>query len=239
LAGLIRTDIAFSSEILTLANSALFGFRTEITSILQATVLLGLERVKAIALTVGLRSYLTDSLQIPALLACWRHSLACALISEELATPNFVERDVAYVSGLMHDIGRLALTVVEPLKYSNLLLEAEEKPVNILERERELFGADHCEAGRWLAQQWNLPKDLVEVISRHHAPPKSNEFDMVALVRMACTLADCIGFSAAPPLRALKFQDILRGMPSSALKRFALDQQQLTFKVAMKINSVQ
>ncbi|HEY6290612.1 MAG TPA: HDOD domain-containing protein [Terriglobia bacterium] len=85
LAALIRTDIAFSSEILTLANSALFAFRTEINSILQATVLLGLGRVKAIALTVGMRSYVTDSLKLPALLACWRHSLACAVLCEEMA----------------------------------------------------------------------------------------------------------------------------------------------------------
>ena len=53
---------------------------TEITTILQAAALLGLNRVKGIAMTVGLKSYLTDSLKMPALLASWRHSLACALV---------------------------------------------------------------------------------------------------------------------------------------------------------------
>src|SRR5215472_15797613 len=69
LAALIRSDVAFSSEVLTMANSALFTFRNEITGILQATVLLGLQRVKAVALTVGMRSYLLNSLEIPGVLA--------------------------------------------------------------------------------------------------------------------------------------------------------------------------
>jgi len=78
LAGLITADPAFSTEILILANSPLFAFRTEIKSILQATALLGLQRVKALALTVGIKGYLADSLKIPVLRACWQHSLACA-----------------------------------------------------------------------------------------------------------------------------------------------------------------
>jgi len=239
LAALIRSDIAFSSEILTLANSALFAFRTEITSILQATVLLGLGRVKAIALTVGMRSYVTDSLKLPALLACWRHSLACAVLCEEMAPACMFERDVAYVAGLMHDVGRLALTVVEPVRYSNLILEAEEQAFNVLDREREMFGVDHCEAGRWLAEQWKLPAHFAEVTAHHHEPCKPGKFDMVSLVQVACRLADCIGFSAVRPLDPVSFDSILAELPLAARKRLTFDQPELTFKVAMKINSVE
>ena len=239
LAALIRADVAFSSEILTLANSALFAFRTEITSILQATVLLGLARVKAIALTVGLRSYLTNSLKIPALLACWRHSLACAVLCEAIAPACFFERDVAYVAGLMHDVGRLALTVVEPVKYSNLILEAEEKALNVLDRERELFGVDHCEAGRWLVEQWKLPPQFAEIAAHHHDSRSPEKFDMVALARMSCRLADCIGFAAVRPLDTPSFDEILSELPPAAHKRVLLDREELTFKVAMKINSVE
>src|ERR1700722_4322995 len=79
LAGVIRTDVAFSSELLTLANCPLFATSAEIKTVLHAAALLGLNRVKGIAMTISLRSYLTDSLRMPALLACWRHSLACAI----------------------------------------------------------------------------------------------------------------------------------------------------------------
>ncbi len=239
LAALIRSDVAFSSEVLTMANSALFTFRTEITGILQATVLLGLQRVKAVALTVGMRSYLMDSLKIPGVLACWRHSLACGVVCEELAGPCMVERDTAYLGGLMHDVGRLALTVVEPLQYSNLLLAAEENAVNILDEERKLFGVDHCQAGCWLSEQWKLPQQFAEIAAHHHDHQLPAKFDLLALVHVACRLADCIGFSAVRPTRPLKFPDVLRDLPLPARSNFGVSQEDLTLKVAMKINSIE
>ncbi|HEY6290613.1 MAG TPA: HDOD domain-containing protein [Terriglobia bacterium] len=139
----------------------------------------------------------------------------------------------------MHDVGRLALTVVEPARYSNLILEAEGKALNVLDRERELFGVDHCEAGSWLAEQWKLPPHFAEVAAHHHEPCKPGKVDMVSLVQVACRLADCIGFSAVRPLNPLSFDSILLELPSAAHKRLAFDQSELTFKVAMKINSVE
>jgi putative nucleotidyltransferase with HDIG domain len=239
LAELIRSDVAFSSEVLTMANSALFTFRTEITGILQATVLLGLQRVKAVALTVGMRSYLVDSLKIPGVLACWRHSLACALVCEELAGACMIERDAAYLAGLLHDVGRLALTVVEPLQYSNLLLAAEENTLNMLEEEQKLFGMDHCQAGRWLAQQWKLPPHFAEIAEHHHDRQTTGKFDLLALVQLACRMADCIGFWAVRPARSLNFRDVLRDLPLPARTNFGMSQEDLTLKVAMKINSIE
>lgn len=239
LAALIRSDVAFSSEVLTMANSALFTFRTEITGILQATVLLGLQRVKAVALTVGMRSYLMDSLKIPGVLACWRHSLACGLVCEELAGACMIERDAAYLAGLMHDVGRLALTVVEPLQYSNLLLAAEENAMNVLGEERELFGMDHCQAGRWLAEQWKLPQQFAEIAAHHHDHQIPGKFDLLSLVHVACRLADCIGFFAVRPAQPLKFRDVLRDLPLAARTSAGVTQEDLTLKVAMKINSIE
>lgn len=239
LAALIRSDVAFSSEVLTMANSALFTFRTEITGILQATVLLGLQRVKAVALTVGMRSYLIDSLKIPGVLACWRHSLACALVCEELAGSCMIERDAAYLAGLMHDIGRLALTVVEPLQYSNLLLAAEENTMNILDEERSLFGMDHCQAGRWLAEQWKLPQQFAEIAAHHHERQGTGKFDLLALVQVSCRLADCVGFWAARPSKPLRFRDLLSDLPLPARTNPGISQEDLTLKVAMKINSIE
>ena len=238
LAALVQMDIAFSTEILTLANSALFAFRSEITSILQASVLLGFERLKAIALTVGLRSYVRNFLT-PGLFACWRHSLACAVVSEQLAAACSLERDQAYVAGLMHDIGRLALATVEPVAYKGLLAEAEKKNIDVLSREEELFGVDHPEAGKWLAEQWNLPKLFSDVAALHHREPAVGEATIVGLVRVACRAADCIGFPAVRTHRPSELQEILRGLPGSAASRVNLDHDQLASMVETKIKSVE
>ncbi len=238
LADVIRADVAFSSEILTLANCALFATRTEITTILQAAALLGLNRVKGIAMTIGLRSYLTDSLKMPALLACWRHSLACAIVSEDLASACRMERDAAYLAGLLHDIGRLGLSVVEPLAYAELIHEADEGPVDVPARERELFGLDHCEAGKWLAQQWKIPARFAEVAERHHQPVRPGKVDFLAIVQLSCQLADAVGFAAVRPARAPNFKEILGHLPQTALQRFDTDRDSLALKVATKINLI-
>jgi putative nucleotidyltransferase with HDIG domain len=235
----IQADLSLSAEVLTLANSVLFGFRTEIKNILQATALLGAGRVKAIALTVAMKTYLTESFQIPALLACWRHSLACALLAEELAKASLVEKDFAHTAGLLHDIGRLALGMIKPIEYGNLLASSEESRLDALESERELFGMDHCQAGRWLTQAWKLPKVFLDVAAHHHDDPPAGKFDMVALIHRSCQMADALGFEAVRPLRPVTFQEILQSLPAREKSRFKPDPEQLTVSVAMKITAME
>ena len=112
LSNLIGSDPAFAGAILRIINSPLFGMRKQISSVFDATVLLGLERIKGVALTIGIRTYLHETLEVPAIKACWRHSLACAMIAGELARGSEVKEDVAFTAGVIHDIGRLALAVV-------------------------------------------------------------------------------------------------------------------------------
>ncbi|MGH9344541.1 MAG: HDOD domain-containing protein [Terriglobia bacterium] len=234
----IQSDPVLSSEILTMANSVLFGFRTEIRSILQATTLLGAQRVKGIALTIAMKTYLTDSLQIPALLASWRHNLACALVAEEIARVSLIEKDFAYLAGLLHDIGRLALGMMKPMEYGNLLSSEDVNPISILDREREMFGVDHCEAGRKIMESWKLPKSFMEVTSQHHSP-KGSQFDIVALVNRSCLIADAIGFGAVYSAKPRRFKDIVASFPERERKRFNPDPEQFAMNIAVKIHSLE
>jgi len=232
----IRADPAFSTEMLTLANSALFGFRSEIKTLVQAVALLGTERVKALALTLGMKSYLMQSFKIPRLRACWRHSLACALLAEELAGASRVGRDFGYVAGLMHDIGRLALAMLRPQQYAELLATAEEVVIDVLEEEQKLFEMDHCEAGGRLAVAWKLPKEFALVTSRHHEEP-SGAFDIVALVHYSCLMADALGFAAVMPLESRRFEDIVRTLPERERERFTRDSKTLLPQISNQIHA--
>lgn len=234
----IQSDPVLSSEILTMANSVLFGFRTEIRSILQATTLLGAQRVKGIAMTIAMKTYLTDSLQIPALLASWRHNLACALVAEEIARISLIEKDFAYLAGLLHDIGRLALGMMKPIEYGNLLSSEDINPVSILASEREMFGVDHCEAGRKLMESWKLPKAFLDVAAQHHAP-KGPQFDIVALVNRSCLIADAIGFGAVYSAKPRTFKEIITTFPERERKRFNPDPEQFAMNIAVKIHSLE
>src|SRR5262245_42847304 len=87
----LRTDAAFTADVLRLANSPLIGLRTVVSSVLQAVMILGLERIKSLATTLTLRSFLSAGGAAPALRDCWRHNLATAIICEKLG--RFVQVD--------------------------------------------------------------------------------------------------------------------------------------------------
>jgi putative nucleotidyltransferase with HDIG domain len=240
LSALISTDQAFSSEILTIVNSPIFPIHTSVTSILQGIAALGLERVKGLAVTVGVRAYLRGAPGCPSLQAIWRHSLACALLAEEYAGSSLMDKGTAYTAGIMHDIGRAALAVIQPGRYANFLQSVQEEPLEVLARERELFELDHCEAGRRLAVAWKLPEQFLNVISRHHAAPEAGGgFDLLAVLGLACRMVDTIGFAAAPSLKCCSYKTLSSQFPARVRELFPREPEELAFRIGTKINSIE
>src|SRR5271167_4509696 len=92
---LISSEPAFSSEVVTIANCPLYARRVAVTNVLQATALLGTQNLKGLCLTVGVRAYLGDALNNITLRAIWRHSLACALVAEEVARAGSIDKNSA------------------------------------------------------------------------------------------------------------------------------------------------
>jgi putative nucleotidyltransferase with HDIG domain len=239
LSDLVSADPAFCAEILRVANSPLWGINYEVKSVLQALLLLGLERTKGVILTIGIRSYLADAIHIPAFLACWRHSIACALVAEELARVSRAQPDVAYTAGLTHDIGRLALAVIHREAYADFLRNSQSQSGETLARERELFATDHCEAGGSLAERWNLPRSLAEVISKHHHPPQENRFGLLEVIHFACRIADSLGFEAAHAPDTPAYVELIAAMPAPMRDRLPVDRNDFAFRIASIINSIE
>ena len=81
----IQSDPIFAAEILRVANSTLYGTAREIKSVQQATLTLGLDFIKALAVTVGMRAHVKSGMKTPVLRRCWRHCIASALLAQEIA----------------------------------------------------------------------------------------------------------------------------------------------------------
>jgi HD-like signal output (HDOD) protein len=239
LSELISSDTAISAGILRLANSVLFHIRIEISGILQAIHLLGLERVKGVVVTVAMRAYLGQSIEVPVLRACWRHSLACAIVAEEFARASLMEADVAYTAGLMHDVGRLGLIAAYPREYTDFLMKTENEPCDALAGERDLFGVDHCQAGQLLVTRWNLPKIFSEVTLRHHDSLIAGEPTILTVVRRSCRMADILGFGVVQPIYPISYEEILKGLPERERSRFPKESSELVQQIASKINSIE
>jgi putative nucleotidyltransferase with HDIG domain len=240
LSDLISSDPAFASEVLTVANSLLFAPRFPASSILQAIAVMGANNLQGLCLTVGVRTYMGKALSQPAMRSIWRHNLACAVIAEQLASAGFMDRDIAFTCGVIHDIGRLALAVVRPKEYAELLGGYTGSAAGLLEREHGVFGKDHCEIGAQLIDEWNLPEDFGAIVATHHAAqPRGGPWGMAELINVSCRMADSAGFAAFVTCQREPFEDLLTELPGRERRLFYTDAETLTLEVAKKISAIE
>lgn len=190
---LLRMDPALSAEILRVSNSPLYGLSRHVDSVSHAVVVLGGDSVKRLALTVALGRFTHSFMRHKGLRRCWDHSVACALIAEDMAEFAGQAKDRAYTVGLLHDVGRLALLACYPDEYDNLLAVASENDFDFRTTEKKLFEIDHCSAGHWLSKSWNLPSDMTEAIARHHEPGLAPG-SLAALIAVSDGLAAAVGY---------------------------------------------
>ena len=139
IAGLLRSDPALSAQILAVANSAFYGNSHQIDNLARAILVMGFQRTKALTLTVALKSFLRHPVKPSIMESCWQHSLATALLAEELAPLCGIGKDEAYTGGLIHDIGRLGLLMACGEQYTPLLETPHNTLSECLESERSLL----------------------------------------------------------------------------------------------------
>lgn len=239
LCDLISTDPAFASEVLTIANSILYAPRFPASSILQAVAVLGANNLQGMCLTVGVRAYLGKTLNQPAMRRLWRHNLACALIAAQIASAGFLDREVAYTSGILHDVGRFALAVIQPGEYAALLETHRGPAESLLEGEKELFGWDHCEAGEKLIADWKLPSEFASIVAEHHQPREESTWGMAELIKVSCQMAGAVGFAAFPGCQTRPYEELLALLPERERTQFPADRDTLAAEVTKSIQAVE
>lgn len=172
---LVSKDQMLTAKIVGLANSPILGATRKISSINDAAQLLGLAKVKYVAVSVAIITTLTKQpkgkLDIHYL---WVHSMAMAITMNALARRMRVDLrpkdEEVFMVGLLHDIGFMVLDQLEP-EHSDLLMQkiAELPDRGISEIEAELLPVSHAEIGAELVAHWNFPQQIVAAIRDHHA----------------------------------------------------------------------
>jgi putative nucleotidyltransferase with HDIG domain len=182
---LIAADQSLSANLLQIVNSAYYGFPKQISSITQAIVILGFVEVRNVAFAATAFDTITsdssyDRVQL------WRHSLATAMASERLVKALRIAVDGAFVMGLLHDFGKVALDALFPEQFSEAAREAHRQQRYVRDIEPDFFGIDHAEAGAILADLWNFPPGIVGPIRYHHRPDQTrNHVEETCLVAIA------------------------------------------------------
>jgi len=215
---LISSDQAYASAVLTLANSALYAHRFPVTDILHAIHRLGLKNLQGLCMGVAMVKLLGKHLRLLRIRNLWLHNLACGFIADKLAAGTGIDHGSAFTCGVMHDVGRLALCVLQPEEYAQLLETHRGSPASILPLEKEMFGFDHCQAGHELVLSWSLPGPFDRVVQMHHGPPRNDDLWSVAdLINVSCRMADSVGFAAFPGCEAAPYVDLIGELPNKAV----------------------
>lgn len=192
LEGIIEKDPAITAKVLGLSNSAFFGIGRPVTNINDAIMRIGFTNVKNIAMGISLMTLLhaTGDKEMINYRRIFRHSIAVGIISRLLAE-RFAKgaTDHVFSGGLLHDLGFMVLNKYFGSLYERIL-QAAFKGGSIIEAELSVLGVTHAEIGTWIAEQWRLPRIIVDVIYTHHRPSMSQGYSLeAALVHLADIIA--------------------------------------------------
>ena len=170
LAQIIKSDPSLSIRILKVANSSLYGLSRPVSSLSQATSLIGTDALKNIALSFVIVQEFQNAPQGSFDLDhFWRRAITAAVAAEVLGkTVGHRDPDL-FVSGLLQDIGVLILFISQPDSYITVLDEKRVSGERTSVAEKTQFGFDHTEVGHFLLNSWNLPESINQPIRYHHA----------------------------------------------------------------------
>ena len=193
--GIVELDPPLTAKVLKVANTPFYGKPGRVSSLREAFSILGYPALRSLVLSVSAVELFSDrkeeyGLDLEDL---WKHHIGAAVWARNLAETIDppVDPEAAFISGLLHDIGKVILSLHLKDRYKEVLFHAREKGVPLFKAERDRIGYDHADVSHWLLEQWKIPSLYTQVIFHHHHPVKSllKNPRVLALCRLV-TLAD-------------------------------------------------
>ncbi len=220
---LILSEPGIAAMVIKVVNSPVYYPVHPIETISRAIMFLGFDEIKKIAMKVGVLSPFKQKDIVQELSMIANHSIATAMItamlSEQISQNNYGEdRSLAYLVGLVHDIGRMAIVTCFTDNWKKIRYKAKSENISLFAAEKS-FLFNHTLIGNWLADRWQLPGNIKNAVANHHAPLNdSATTPLSAAVQLADYLSYKLGLDehTAPDINEEAFVLYL-GIPAGFL----------------------
>ena len=207
IAQVVHRSPSLTALLLKIVNSPFYGFPSKIDKISLAVTLIGTREISGLALGISVISLFKNiPKEILSMYSFLRHSLACGIISRILAAHKGIpQTEQLFVSGLLHDLGRLILYSYFPEESLNILSQAQSSDMLLYRQENDSLGCNHTHIVKQLLEQWKLPMVLENNVFFHHDPCEAPQPVPATLVHLADVITNGLGIGTSgerfvPPL---------------------------------------
>jgi HD-like signal output (HDOD) protein len=192
---IIRQDEALTLAVLKRGNSARFGAAGRTFNLHQSLGRIGRAAAMELVMNMKLSGFMERGGEAYGLRrrALWQGSLFGAIAAEHIARGiGKADPGIAYLCGLMRDVGKLAIDCYCMHHRPDLLARSSAEPGPFVDSERHALGVDHSEVGAALAERWDLPAPVSDAIRFHHEPPPFDDprhndlYDIVHAADILC-----------------------------------------------------
>ena len=216
IAEVIEKDIDLTARLMRFSNSAYCGFSTRLSTVTEAIGLIGIQQVQDLLTASSvIERFSGVSSEFVSVQSFWQHSLATGIGGRLIALERRLPKpDRLFVSGLLHDIGRLVLFLQVPKQMQNVFELHKTERILLREAEVRVLGYDHQNVAEALLKSWKYPPSLVFAVGNHHTPSGSEVARVEAsVVHLADHLVNamCLGNSGerfVPPLNPYAWEAV-------------------------------
>ncbi|OGP72843.1 MAG: hypothetical protein A2Y80_00420 [Deltaproteobacteria bacterium RBG_13_58_19] len=189
---IILKDQGMTAKVLKLINSAYYGLSQRVGTVSQAVSLLGLEKIKNLAMAVSLSQGLFRWSDLPfGRKGLWHHSQACGVATSMLAqAAGHPSPEEALIAGLLHDIAKALWGELFPERFLAALQAVHDCGEEPLTAEKEFLSVPHPEVGAWMLEIWQLPEILQQAVLLHHQTKVGKVDDSVSFLSQALYLGN-------------------------------------------------